>query len=424
MSKQEIKQVKPQDLIPYAKNSRTHTDVQIKQVMRSIEEFGFTNPILLHKNTILAGHCRVEAAKRLGIKTVPCLSLDHLTSDQARAYVIADNKLAMNAGWNDDVLKQEIEDLLKSDFDISLIGFDTSEFKDLGVESFAPEFSGDPDDVPAVPQNIHGVTRGEVWQLGEHRLMCGDSTDADDVGSLMNGNIAVFCFTSPPYSDQREYNGGKDLSTQKLAMFLHAPCDLFAVNLGIQRKNGSINQYWDDYIKAASDYDLDFLSWNVWDKGEAGSIGNQSAMFAITHEWIFVFGSKKQLNRTVPNKSAGHLANHTSNRQADGSIKKSKDSIVRKFSQLQTVYKCTPEKARDDIDHPARFPVAFPQGYIEACSNSGDIVLEPFGGSGSTLIACEKTGRKCYMMELDEHYCSVIIERWQQFTGKKAAKIA
>jgi ParB-like chromosome segregation protein Spo0J len=131
---------KIKDLIPYAKNSRTHSEDQIKQVMRSIEEFGFTNPVLLHKNTILAGHCRVEAAKRLGRDKVPCVNLDHLTPDQARAYVIADNKLAMNAGWDDGILRQEIEDLLKADFDISIIGFNVSEYGQLGLSIGSPDF--------------------------------------------------------------------------------------------------------------------------------------------------------------------------------------------------------------------------------------------------------------------------------------------
>jgi DNA modification methylase len=278
--------------------------------------------------------------------------------------------------------------------------------------------------VPEVPQNIHSVERGDIWQLGEHRLMCGDSTDAADVARLMDGNRAVFCFTSPPYSDQRDYNGGKDLSTGKLAKFLQAPCDLFAVNLGMQRKDGEVFPYWDDYIYAAKQHGHKFLSWNIWDRGEAGSIGNQTAMFAISHEWVFIFGKKKDLNKTIPNKSAGELANHTGNRQKDGKIKKGMDCVVSQFSQMKTVLNCSAEKARDNIDHPARFPVKFAEHYIEACSNIDDVVLEPFCGSGSTLIACEKTGRKCFGMELDKHYCSVIIERWQQFTGKKAEKIA
>jgi DNA modification methylase len=167
---------------------------------------------------------------------------------------------------------------------------------------------------------------------------------------------------------------------------------------------------------------LKLLSWNVWDKGEAGSIGNQTAMFAITHEWIFVFGKqKKELNRTVPNKSAGSLANHTGNRQADGTIKKSeKEKIIGEYSQLKTVYPVTAQKARDDIDHPARFPVEFPLGYIEACTDPGDWVYEPFCGSGTTIIAAEKTGRKCLGMELDPGYCDIIIARWENITGAKA----
>lgn len=399
MSKQEIKQVKPQDLIPYAKNSRTHTDAQIKQVMRSIEEFGFTNPILLHKNTILAGHCRVEAAKRLGIKTVPCLSLDYLTPDQARAYVIADNKLAINAGWDDDVLKQEIEDLLKADFDISLIGFDTSEFKDLGVESFAPEFNGDPDDVPEVPQNVHGACRGDIWQLGEHRLMCGDSAESNDVSRLMAGKLADMVFTDPPYGVS--YDG----TTTKSRITIES--DDFDEN-----KLTAINNKWFncvDVVTRPGSYLLATVppgplhlvfaaDWKdrgwlrqimVWNKSEMVLGWSE---YHYKHEPI-LFGWKPGGNR---------LANTDRTK-----------TTVWDFA-----------KPSRSAEHPTMKPVEMWEYGISNHSVNGSILYEPFSGSGTCLIACEKTGRICYGMEIDPHYCSVIIERWQQFTGKKAEKIA
>lgn len=400
MSKQEIKQVKPQDLIPYAKNSRTHTDAQIKQVMRSIEEFGFTNPILLHKNTILAGHCRVEAAKRLGIKTVPCLSLDYLTPDQARAYVIADNKLAMNAGWDDDVLKQEIEDLLKADFDISLIGFDTSEFKDLGVESFAPEFNGDPDDVPEVPQNVHSVERGDIWQLGEHRLMCGDSTSEADVSRLMGGQKADMVFTDPPY--RMVVEGGSDQpigrAARKLGEAIKHLCDFDPVKLLAVIPSVFEKQKMNTYIFCNKDLVPDYLNWGLqsgysfnilfWKKPNAIPLGGSHRPDV---EYLLLFRKNGIWNNAVPNVSYS---------------------------------KCLEFGRENSTDHPTMKPVALISNEVEISSNHGGIVVDLFGGSGSTLIACEKTGRKCFMMELDEHYCSVIIERWQQFTGKKAEKIA
>jgi DNA modification methylase len=266
------------------------------------------------------------------------------------------------------------------------------------------------------------IAVGNLVLWSRHRVLCGDSTSIDDFEKLMAGEKAELCFTSPPYADQREYNGENDLSTQHLATFIRTGshlCNYFAVNLGYSRKDGEVNPYWDDYIKEAKENGLKLLSWNVWHKGECGSIGNQTAMFGISHEWIFVFGAdRKQLNMTVPNKSAGGLANHTGNRQSDGTIKAPKHRIVADFSQLKTVYECTAQKARDEIDHPARFPVVLPEGYIEAMTDIGQIVYEPFCGSGTTLIAAEKTGRRCFVSEIDPRYVDVILSRYIKYSGK------
>lgn len=300
----------------------------------------------------------------------------------------------------------------------------------INVETSSNDKEGltDTDEVPDVAQNIHGVVLGQIWKLGDHRLMCGDSTSIDAVDKLMNSEKAELCFTSPPYSDQREYNGNKDLSTEYLATFIRSANNYvkyFVVNLGYSRKNGEVNTYWDDYIKEAKNCGLKLLSWNIWDKGECGSIGNQTAMFGIQHEWIFVFGhDAKELNKTVANKNVNKNVNknrHGTIRQKDGSLSKIKnpETKVHEFSQLKTIVYQTPLKARNlGIDHPAMFPVEFPEQFLEAMTNNSDGVYDPFGGSGSTLIACEKTNRKCFMMELDPHYCSIIIERWKQFTGK------
>jgi DNA modification methylase len=414
---------KVSELIPYINNARTHSDAQVTQIAASIKEFGFTNPLLIDgDNGVIAGHGRLMAAKKLGMEQVPTIELSHLTPTQKKAYILADNKLALNADWNDELLKLELIELNDADFDLSLIGFDDFELDAL-LDEGGTEGLTDEDEVPDAP--AEPVTkRGDVWLCGEHRVMCGDSTMIDDVEKLMDGKKAELCFTSPPYTEQREYNGGKELSTEYLVKFIsttYGKANFFAINLGYSRKDGSVDRYWDYYIKEAILCGLKLLSWNVWDKGECGSIGNQAAMFGITHEWIFVFGNdRKELNLTEANKSAGEQANHTGNRQADGLIKKSKERIVRPNSQLKTVYQCVAQKARDDINHPARFPVEFAQGYIEAMTDSGQYVYDPFGGSGSTLIACEKTNRINYSMELDERYCDVIVKRWQDFVGKQA----
>jgi DNA modification methylase len=394
---------KIKDLIPYAKNSRTHSEDQIKQVMRSIEEFGFTNPVLLHKNTILAGHCRVEAAKRLGRDKVPCVNLDHLTPDQARAYVIADNKLAMNAGWDDAVLRQEIEDLLKTDFDISIIGFDASEFKDLGVEDFKAEPLGDPDSIPEVPQNIHNVQRGEIWQLGEHRLMCGDSTDAVDVARLMGGQKADMVFTDPPYKVETEGGfkgeiGGVSAKKglQKLAESIDFisefdPEAFLPVMRSVFTKNNM-----NAYVFCNKDLLPEYLLWArsagfsfnvlIWKKPCAIPIGDSHRPDI---EYLLLFRKSAIWNNGLKDVN----------------------------------YSRCLEYSRESGLHPTMKPVALLENELLISSNNGSIVVDFFGGSGSTLIACEKTGRKCFGMELDEHYCSVIIERWQQFTGKKAERL-
>lgn len=389
---------KPSELVPYAKNSRTHSAEQVKQVMRSIEEFGFTNPILTHGKTIIAGHCRLEAAKKLGYTEVPTIALDGLTKEQARAYVIADNKLALNAGWDDGILKDEIESLLSVDYAIDLLGFTDEELKDLGVGVEEPEeHSGDPDEVPEVPQNIHGVKRGDIWQLGDHRLMCGDSTNADDVATLMSGEKAEMSFSDPPYGC--DYDGGRyrvdgktihvkreklkndhseemySLSIPLFAKFVDGPCYTwfasgFAAELYLAiRQVGEFSNciYW---LKDAR-------------------VTNVFAQYKPMTESCIYWRPKGCKTRWVGGPT---------------------ERDVWEFSRGG------PNKL-----HPTQKPVELCEKAIN--NHSAKSVLDLFLGSGSTLIACEKIGRKCYGMELDEHYCSVIIERWQQFTNKKAIRL-
>lgn len=406
-------------VVPNPKNPNTHSKEQIERLAKIIDYQGQRSPIVVSTRSgfITKGHGRLEAMKHLGWEKVAVDYQDYDDEAQEYADIVADNAIAEWSALDLSSINLEMLDL-GPDFDVDLLGL--KDFVIEPVEKF--EALTDEDEVPEV---IHPITRkGDIWILGNHRLMCGDSTMIDDVEKLMNGEVAELCFTSPPYSDQREYNGNKELSTEHIAKFIstaYGKAKYFAVNLGYARKDGEVNCYWNDYIIEAKNCGLKFLSWNIWNKGECGSIGNQSAMFGISHEWIFVFGDKaKELNKTVENKSAGARANHTGNRQKDGSIKKSKERIVSSHSQLRTVYDCTAQKARDWINHPARFSVEFAEGYIEAMTVHGQLLYEPFTGSGTTIIAAEKNGRKCYGMELDEKYCDVIIKRWQNYTGKKA----
>jgi len=415
-----ITQKKVTELIPYVKNSRTHSDEQVAQIAASIKEFGWTNPILVDgSNGIIAGHGRLMAARKLGFKEVPTIELADLTETQKKAYIIADNRLALNAGWDNEMLTIELNDLLADGFALEMLGFDPKELSAL-LEPEVVEGLTDEDAVPDVPDEPK-TKMGDIYQLGKHRLMCGDSTNIDAVEKLMDGQNADFCFTSPPYADQREYNGGKELSTKHLATFIRtasAFCNFFVVNLGISRKDGEVNQYWDDYIIEAKNCGLKLLSWNIWNReGMGGSIGNMTAMFPIEHEWIFVFGNDvKDINRTRDNKHAGESGKSTI-RQKDGETTPNSWAINKK-GKIGTVFTC--DFARGKKEHPAMFPVEFPIGYIESCTNSNDVVYEPFGGAGSTMIAAEKLGRKSYLMELDPKYCDVIVKRWEDFTGKKA----
>lgn len=403
-------------IIPYVNNPKEHPQVQLKAVAKSMDKFGFKQPIVIDKDGIIvAGHARFSAAKALKYKEILCVSAADLTEEEINAYRILDNEIAKQGSINIDILNLELAKIPDFDFSEFNIDFPKIELFNEGL--------CDEDEVPAIVEKP--ITQlGDKWILGNHSLVCGDSTSINDFEKLINNKDMNFCFTSPPYADQRDYSGNLVLEENHLATFIRTSfnfCDLYAVNLGISRKDHAINRYWDAYIKEAESCELKLLSWNVWDKGEAGSIGNQTAMFAITHEFVFIFGEgKKSLNKTVRNKSAGELANHNGNRQKDGSVKKQKDRIVSDYSQMKTVLQCSAQKARDEINHPARFPVEFAEKYILSCTKPNNLVYDSFGGSGSTIIACEKTNRNCYMMELSENYCDVIIKRWQKFTGKEA----
>ena len=401
------------ELKPYENNARKHAEADVEAIKKSIKEFGFNDPIGIWHDTIVEGHGRLLAAQELEMAEVPVIRLDHMTDEERRAYALAHNKTAELSDWDFEMLDIELDDIF--DIDMSQFGFDISA-DDEPIEIIE-------DEVPETAPSM--VKLGDIWQLGEHRLICGDSMDVSVIDRLMDGVKADMLFTSPPYSDMREYNGGKDLSVSNVSNFISAYrpyVDYQCVNLGIQRKNHEIVQYWDEYIAKAKECGYKFLAWNVWDKMECGSIGQQSAFFPIRHEWIFVFGTEfYEINLTQQKKSKPTRAKaSTTRRQADGSLRKStKGDQSNSLKQMESVLQITPVKVHD-VDHPAPFPVNLPAEYIKAMTDEGDSVIEPFGGSGSTLIACEQLNRKCYMAELDPHYCDVIIQRWENSTGEKA----
>lgn len=399
-----VKYIRKDDLIPYINNSRTHDSNQVKQIASSIKEFGFTNPILVDEDSgIIAGHGRLLAADLLGIDEVPTITLEGLTEAQRKAYVIADNQLALNAGWDLDNLKVEIDRLTELDFDIDLLGFEDDFLSSLIEEP--TEGLTDEDAVPDAPENPVTV-EGDVWILGNHRLMCGDSTSIDAVDKLMDGNKADMVFTDPPYG--MSYGGGRARGDHALnskggvlikshGMILGDDFkgnDLIemvrdAVGSAVTVSKSGSSKYvcfpwrtYSEFQEALAQIDVIPSACIVWDKK---SIGLGNANYRPQHEFIFYVKGDDW---------------HGDKAQSD----------VWYMSRGAT----------GQYVHPTQKPVELIEKAINNSSKGQDVVIDVFGGSGSTLIACEKTNRYCRMMELDPKYCDVIIKRWEEFTGKEA----
>jgi DNA modification methylase len=397
-----IKTVSVADLIPYARNSRTHSEEQVTQIAASIKEFGFLNPVIVDgENGIIAGHGRVMAAKKLGMTELPAVEASHLTDAQRRAYIIADNKLALNAGWDDEMLRVEFAELTEAGFDLDLTGFSLDEIGALQIEEIPPGLT-DEDAVPDVP--VTPVTvEGDVWLLGRHRLMCGDSTSIDAVERLMDGRKADMVFTSPPYNADAKAGQG----------------DIF-------NKKKSVKLYADGYSdKLPSQEYVDF----------AASV--LEICFAVTDGFIFwnvSYNAKsrfeyiQQISNRLPYLVEQVCWKKSSTIPFKGSLMRDWEPIYVFSTNKQPVsvkevtsnFWQVSNRGAQAENHKACFPVELPQRGIGIVAKNTGVVFEPFGGSGTTAIACEKTDRDCYMMELDQKYCDVIIKRWQDFTGKQA----
>lgn len=402
------------DLKLWDKNPRQISERNFQKLKERIEQRGFHDILKIDvDNTVLSGNQRKQALEQLGITEVDVKLPNRKLTDEERDKVALESNRS-DGEWNTDILANEFdEDLLRD------VGFTNADFGFGG--------SKEAKDADVADEKIEKVTKlGDIWQLGTHRLMCGDSTDKDQVAQLMDGSTAEILFTSPPYSDMRSYNGGKELSIEHLALFINRFYDYAkysVINLGIQRKNNEIYPYWDYYIDVAKKCGYKFLSWNIWEQDGAGSIGKQTAFFPIEHEWIFVFGKEfKEINRTETRESKRKKKVST-HREQDGSIGEHSVGRQEFYKEMGTVIYVPSEKTEVRKDHPAIFPVELAQKYIEVMSNEGDNVIDPFGGSGSTLIAAENTGRHSYIMELDEHYCDIIIKRWSKLTGQEAIKL-
>lgn len=383
--------VEIEKLKPYKNNARTHSDEQIEKIAKSMKEFGFINPVLVDGNlNVIAGHGRILGAKKLGMKEVPCLFIEDLTEEQKRAYIIADNRLAEDAGWDKELLKIELEDLKNMNFDITLTGFELEDFDFSMDETEVIEDEFD-ETVPEEPTS----KKGEIYKLGKHFLMCGDSTDINDVEKLMNGVKADMLLTDPPYNV--DYEGGTGLTIQNDNMDDETFREFLRVsffNANSVMKEGAVFYIWH----------ADSEGYNF--RGACHDIGWKVRQCLIWCKNTLVMGRQDYHWKHEPclygwKEGASHL--WASNRKQTTVLEFDKPSVSK--------------------EHPTMKPVGLFDYLIKNNTKKDDIVLDLFAGSGTSIIACEQNGRIAYSMELDPKYVDVIISRWEKLTGQQAERI-
>lgn len=403
-------------LKPYKRNARTHSRKQIDQIARSIERFGFTNPILIGSdNMVLAGHGRLVAAQKLGLGEIPCVRLDHLSPDERRAYVLADNKLALNAGWDVEILAGELQELIDCDFEVELTGFSLAEIDltlDAAEDARVTKRSDRADMMP--PVNDHVVTRtGDCWLLDRHRLVCGDGLDLEVHRKLLGDEQIDLVFTDPPYNvpidghvcglgriRHREFAmGAGEMSSEQFARFL---ADSLKVPVD-HCKDGAILYICMDWrhvrelLDAADELGLEQKNLCVWNKLRGG----MGAFYRSQHELVFVF--KKGEGEHTNNFGLGDTGRYRTN--------------VWDYRGILGIH----AESRQELEmHPTVKPVALVADAIRDCSKRGEIVFDGFGGSGTTLMAAHMVGRIARLIEIDPAYCDTIIRRFEMVTGKRA----
>lgn len=409
---------KLEDLKPNPRNARTHSQKQIKKIAKSIQQFGFTNPILIdNENVIVAGHGRYEAAKSLNLEEVPTISLANLTNEQVRAYMLADNKLAEESGWDKNILRLEFQEFidLGFNFDLTSTGFDIPEI-DFLIEDEKPD-TRDKMDIMPEKENIKAVVSvGDLWKLGEHYLYCGNALNEEAYQILLGQEKSKMIFTDPPYNVK--INGhvcgkGKikhseflmasgEMKSEEFTKFL----DRIFVNLKNFSTNGSLHFIFMDWrhIKEILDAGLknydSFINLCVWNKLQGG----MGSLYRSQHELVFVFknGTESHINNVELGKHGRFRTN------------------VWEYKGISVT---NPHSIKNLKYHPTCKPIGLVMDAIRDCSNIGDIILDCFAGSGTTLLAAERTGRKAYVMEIDPHYCDVIIHRYENLFNKKAVKV-
>lgn len=493
-----IKKVKTIDLIPYARNSRTHSDEQINQIAASIKEFGFLNPIIIDgENGIIAGHGRVMAANKLNIKELPCVDASHLSETQRRAYVIADNKLALNSGWDIEMLRVEFDELQEAGFDLELTGFSMDEIADLQIEELTEGLT-DEDETPEAPEKPVSVL-GDVWQLGDHRVMCGDSTMIDDIDKLTGGEKAQLLHADPPYGMGKEGDGvaNDNLYNEDLDRFQMDWWSAFRPSLVDNASAyiwGNAPDLWRLWYCGGlgGSERLELRNQIVWDKkcipGMKSDLMTQYPT-ATEHCLFFQFGDQflgsvnaddfpeswepirsymesqakaagmksadvkrvcgcsmyshwftKSQFTLIPEKHycaladayPGHFLRHWSEIKGEwdrvkggpnSEIQGARSYFDNAHDVMRDVWDFSRVVGNERHEHATPKPVAMMERVMKSSLPPKGLCLEPFGGSGSTLMGAEKSGRRCYTMELQPFYVDVIINRWQSFTGKQAVHI-
>lgn len=501
--KLKIEYRKVSELLPYARNARTHSDEQVSQLAASIKEFGFNNPVAIDADgMILCGHGRVMAAQKLHMAEVPTVCLSHLSDTQVKAYILADNKLALNAGWDNDMLKVELKDLKDSDFDLNLTGFSDEELKDILVEDPTEAHE---DNFDGEPPEVAKSQLGDIWTLGEHRLMCGDSTSENDVKCLMQGDIADLVFTDPPYGMKKEAEGvlndnlnyddllefnkrwiplsfkflkdngswycwGIDeplmdiysnilkpmIKAQKLTfrnfitwdkgsgqgqnakdLRCYAPADekcLFVI-CGVQGFNNNADNYFEKWEVLRAYFESEIKALNLSDQKIAEGLGFKDGR-SVNH-WYnksqFEFINKANFDKL---RAFGRNIKADFLKREYGELKWEYDELKREYYKTRAYFdnvhdnmnsvwhfeRTSVEERKDTGNHATPKPLALCARAIKTSSRENEIVLDLFGGSGSTLIACEQNGRKSRLMELDPKYIDIIIQRFQKLTGKEAVR--
>lgn len=430
----EVQEVAVSLLKPYERNAKIHGQTQIEKLKDSINEFGFLTPCLIDREyNIIAGHGRVLAAKELRMETVPCVFVEGLTEAQRRAYILADNRLGELGEWDMELVHDELDELVEAGFNVSLTGFDWDAAAHLDPieDEYDPE--GD-----AAAHLESRVCRGDIWQLGEHRLMCGDSTNPDDLKNLMGGVMADMVFTDPPYGvsigdknkllTEKGFGGGVEENIEGDTLPVDDLYEMLVAAFSNLRDHAQ--DHCSYYVSSPQGGELGLMMMMmmkdaglkvrhmlIWVKSSATfSLGRLD--YNYRHEPIFYTWTKSHRFRGGYDQTviddAGRLE------AMDKAELKELVHALRKDGSTSTIY-C--DKPTHSKLHPTMKPVRLISRFIYNSSEEGDIVADIFGGSGTTMIACEQLKRKCRMMELDPHYCDVIIDRWEQFTGRKAERI-